>query len=191
MSVAITVRDWMEQYFDIRDLVRIPPDAIAPGVTDAATREFLSGVGLPEIDMSPFVPDEQFSTGMRTLAELCPEELRGLPARCGEWLLLGHFMDIPYALDGTTGTVHAIGRGCRTADSVTRPAHRDLLSLAHALRAVRQHLGFLEDQEFAVWPDDIDAVLDALIADLTQVEPDCMTHPAGIWPPLIEDIRAM
>lgn len=181
MTFAIS-REAMEKEFGADNLITVPADRLNPAITHTPTIQFLSGIGMPEVEEFVYTIDEELISGLESaldrqsnLGEFTDEPL-------DNWVVLGYFMGDMFLLDGATGAVWISVDG----DGTVKFINSGIDLFARFLASFHRDSELLHPDINI--PDEIETAMNNLIVEVRGIDPAGVDHEQGYWHELADRV---
>ncbi|MER7492537.1 SUKH-4 family immunity protein [Streptomyces pharetrae] len=171
--------DDMISAFGLSGVVYFPLYDSPASSLDRRTAEFLSRIGLPDVEYFKSKASVGQEESIR-LAEWFSDERGFLPEECREWLVIAYFAASLIALDPVSGKLYAFGEG-EPLDAY-EPIHRDVESLAYALLLFKR----FEDQERG--DEELEEHIEQLRRQIESFDPLPFTDEQSQWSLVLEEV---
>ncbi|MCQ4079465.1 SUKH-4 family immunity protein [Streptomyces sp. RB6PN25] len=181
MTFAIS-REAMEKEFGADNLVTAPADRLNPAITHAPTVQFLSEVGMPDVDEFVYTVDDDLASGLVGALERQPNLGDYTDKPLDNWVVLGWFVDDKYLLDGATGEVWIKVDG----DETVKFMNTRVDFFARFLASFHRDYELLHP-DYAM-PDEIETAMNNLITEVRGLDPFGVGHEQGYWHELADRI---
>lgn len=181
MTFAIS-REAMEKEFGADNLITVAADRLNPSLTHAPTIQFLSEVGLPDVEEFLYTVDEELAAGLEGVLDRQSNLGDYTDEPVDNWVVLGSFMGDMFLLDGATGAVWISVDGAGTVNFI----NSRIDFFARFLAAFHRDTEMLYPDYNT--PDEIEAAMKNLVTEVRGFDPAAVDHERGYWHELTDRV---